>query len=73
MSERSRDEHLAWAKARALRYLDRAELSEAYTSMGSDLQKHPDLKCSETMMQLGLLYLMSHNASALRRWIEGFR
>jgi hypothetical protein len=36
----TRDEHLEWAKQRALEYLPDNPL-EAMTSMGSDLNKHP--------------------------------
>ena len=35
----NRDEHLAWAKRRALEYLAAGELMEAFTSMASDLNK----------------------------------
>jgi hypothetical protein len=38
----TRDEHLAWAKKRALEYLDAGDPSQAFTSMLSDLGKHPD-------------------------------
>ena len=38
----SREEHLAWCKARALEYCDRGDTTEALTSMFSDLGKHPD-------------------------------
>ena len=70
---RTRDEHLAWAKARALRYLDAGNLQEAFTSMASDLTKHPDLKYSEAVMTMGLMWLINHDAYNLRRWIEGFQ
>jgi Tfp pilus assembly protein PilF len=70
---RSRDEHLAWAKTRALEYLNRGDAAQAFTSMASDLKKHPELNYHETLYELGLLYLMAHNVDMLRRWIEGFR
>lgn len=70
---RSRDEHLAWAKTRALEYLDRGDLEQAFTSMASDLSKHPELqRVGEHMSSVGLLYLMNRDARQLRRWIEGF-
>lgn len=71
---RTRDEHLAFAKERALKYLDRGELADAFTSMGSDLSKHDELRAiGEKMGQVGLLYLMQRDARRLRAWIEGFR
>lgn len=70
----TRDEHLAWAKTRALEYLDAGDLNEAYTSMASDLTKHPELKGIEQKMSpVGLTYLINRDAQQLRRWIEGFR
>lgn len=70
---RTRDEHLAWAKARALEYLDAGDLTNAFASMGSDLRKHDELRgIADKMMQLGLLYVMQRDARELRRWIEGF-
>ena len=74
MSARSRDEHLAWAKQRALRYLDEGDLGNAFTSMASDLSKHEELRKIEALMSpIGLLYLMNGDARNLRYWIEGFR
>ena len=69
----TRDEHLAWAKARALEYLDAGDLGGAFASMGSDLTKHSDLKVNPILMELGLLHAMNHDRRELRRWIEGFR
>jgi hypothetical protein len=70
---RSRDEHLAWAKTRALEYLDRGDLANAFTSMASDLSKHEDFrKISAAMGPVGMLYVMNHDARNLRYWIEGF-
>ena len=69
----NRDEHLAWAKRRALEYLERHDLEQGYTSMASDLAKHPELKrIEEKMSPIGLHYLINRDATQLRRWIEGF-
>lgn len=70
---RSRDEHLEWAKTRALEYLDRGDTQQAYTSMASDLTKHPDLKYHDSVMHLGLMHLINGDVRALRAWIKGFR
>lgn len=69
----TRDEHLAWCKKRALEYLDAGDLLEAFTSMGSDLSKHPELRnIGQMMFPVGMLYVQQHDARQLRRWIEGF-
>jgi hypothetical protein len=39
----TRDEHLLWCMVRALAYLERGNVREGYTSMLSDLTKHPEL------------------------------
>ncbi len=69
-----RDEHLQWAKDRALPYLDRGDLSQAFTSMCSDLNKHSEL-ADHIGLRLGMGQQMIGNGmdrEALRRWIEGF-
>jgi hypothetical protein len=70
----TRDEHLAWAKARALRYVDEGELQNAVVSMGSDLNKHAELTYATNgmLLQLGLLYVRHGDTAGVRRWIEGF-
>ena len=40
----TRDEHLEWAKKRALAYLDAGDALQGITSMLSDLTKHEELK-----------------------------
>lgn len=75
---RTAEEHLAWCKKRALEYLDAGELANAFTSMLSDMDKHPETKLNDTptgtaLTQLGMLYLEQGDPVALRRWIEGFR
>ena len=69
----SRDEHLAWAKERALRYLDAGNLADAFASMVSDLDKHADFRqITAAIGPVGMLYVMNRDARNLRRWIEGF-
>ena len=42
--------------------------------MESDLTKPPETKdFNDAVTQSGLLYVMNHDARALRHWIEGFR
>lgn len=77
----TRAEHLAFCKERALRELeyylvhepDRA-CANAFTSMASDMSKHPETD-SPKLMQLGMMMLMGgmlNTPDAMRRWIEGF-
>jgi hypothetical protein len=40
----TKDEHLEWCKKRALEYLDAGDPAQAFTSMMSDLRKHPKLE-----------------------------
>jgi len=69
----NRDEHLAWAKKRALEYVDAGELANAVASMGSDLGKHPEFKgvAYSTLTYLGMMEIQ-RGPEAVRRWIEGF-
>jgi hypothetical protein len=69
--QRSRNEHLAWCKKRALEYLPRDPLN-AMTSMMSDLSKHPELK-NHAGLEIAPMFYGAHNdPDAVRRWIEGF-
>jgi hypothetical protein len=71
---RSRDEHLAWCKKRALEYLDLGDVANAVASMGSDLRQHEELKgIGDKMAPLGLLYAINNDVEGARRWIVGFR
>ena len=38
---RSRAEHLAWCKQRALEYADLGDVATAHASLASDMSKHP--------------------------------
>ena len=68
-----RAEHLAWAKQRALEYLDRGDLQQAVASMGMDLEQHPDFTGPVYgMLTFGGLIAIREGPDAVRRWIEGF-
>lgn len=70
----TRQEHMEWCKKRALEYVDRGELDDAYASMASDLGKHQET-VGHAGIQLGLLMLMSGKLSTqseMRKFIEGF-
>lgn len=72
----NRAEHLAWAKQRALEYVDAGDLQQAFTSFASDLGKHPETaNVLETVQTLGMpLLLMGHlnTPNEMRRHIEGY-
>ena len=74
MAEMTRDEHLAWCKQRALEYVERGDLTNAYGSMASDLGKHPDTR-DHSAIQLGMMLMMTGNLKTqhdMKRFIEGF-
>lgn len=73
---RTRDEHLAWCKARALEYLDDGDWKLAAASMMSDLRLHEETQdAAETAVKLfplALLCMRQGDIGGLRRWITGF-
>ena len=71
---RTRAEHVAWCKQRALAYVDAGEMNNALASMGSDLNKHPETANHPAIM-LGVMLLAGGHlstASEMRRHIEGY-
>ena len=70
----TRDEHLAWAKKRALEYVDRCDLLGAVASMGSDLAKHEDFQkpAYATLFVMGAMFEVPKGPDAVRRWVKGF-
>lgn len=70
----TRFEHLQWCKERALQYVDAGDTQQAFTSMGSDLGKHPETQ-GHTGIQLGMMQMMSgllDNVADMRKFILGF-
>jgi hypothetical protein len=71
----TRDEHLAWCKQRALEYLDNNDPRNAFTSMLSDLCKHPELE-NHPGTRIGAAFMLMpgwiDNHYEIRRWIVGF-
>lgn len=70
----TREEHLAWCKMRALKYVDVGDLNNAFASMGSDLNKHESTR-DHAGMQVGLMMLMADLLSSdqeMRDFINGF-
>ena len=74
MGETARAEHLAWCKQRALQYVDAGDLPQAFASLGSDLQKHPETE-NHSGIQFGAMLLLGGHLDTpekMRRFIEGF-
>ena len=70
----NRNEHVQWCKDRALKYVDKGDLTSAFASMGSDLKKHPDTK-NHAGVSLGLTLMISGKLSTqdeMREFINGF-
>jgi hypothetical protein len=74
---RTREEHLEFCKQRAREYLDAGDLVNAVTSMGSDMDKHPETRLSGekmgTLMYVAMFRITEGDAQGIREWIEGFR
>lgn len=72
----TRDEHLQWAKTRALEYVTAGDLQQAFASLTSDLSKHDDLAGAlDIQRELGWpKYFAGHlnTPARMRDWIEGF-
>lgn len=70
----TRAQHLQWCKNRALEYVDRGDLDQAFTSMVSDLGKHDETK-EHGAIKLGMMMVVAgqlETADEMRKFIEGF-
>jgi hypothetical protein len=70
----SRTEHLDWCKKRALEYLDQGDITNAFASMASDLEKHEETAQHPGIM-LGMQLAMAGNLiteNQMRDFINGF-
>lgn len=72
--ERTREEHLAWCKRRALEYIDRGKVNEGLASMMSDMAKHPETASPALdQMTIGLMMVGALRTPAqARKHIEGY-
>lgn len=71
----TRDERIAWAKQRALEYVDRGELDKAVAWLAIDLSKHPELDVAPpwSVIEVGMRAVVRRDGAGVRRWIEDFR
>lgn len=72
----TREEHLQWAKKRAIELLDAGEIDEAFSSMCVDIMKNQQLMNDHReTIKLGMqLFMNDHlnSADKMRDWILGF-
>lgn len=71
---RTREEHLAWCKERALEYCDAGDIAQAFASMASDMQKCNETRADAAFLA-GLSLMVNGQLSTpadMRRFIEGF-
>ena len=72
------DQHVEWAKDRALLELDAggpAAVTNAISSSQSDLAKHPDTRAHSAIGLMGMLALGGHlqTEAQVREFIDGIR
>ena len=70
----NKEEHLQWCKDRALEYVESNDLSQAYSSMLSDMNKHEETRNHEAFDIGGKLLLGGHLATPIKMkdFINGF-
>jgi len=71
----TREEHLQWAKDRALEYADQGDTANAMASLTSDLSKHEGTKGHAGVGLMMMQAMAGHfdQPGELRKCIEGFR
>jgi hypothetical protein len=70
----SRVEHLAWCKKRAIAYCASGDVRGAFTSMASDMSKHPETSGHQAV-SLGMMLMISgalQTPAEMQEFIEGF-
>ena len=76
---KSRDEHLIWAKQRALVSVDRGDFTHAVTGLRADLAEHPLTKGVMSSDQAlrgfkaAVDAALGRGSQALTKWIEDFK
>lgn len=70
----NRQEHLDWAKERALKYCENGDWVNAWASFVSDMSKHDELK-NHVALELGAMQVFGgliSDTPSMRHFIEGF-
>ena len=76
---KSRDEHLTWAKQRALISVDMGGFADAVAGLRADLDEHPltqGLVSSDQAVRgykAAMDAALGRGSQAMTEWIEGFR
>lgn len=70
----TRSEHLQRCKDRALEYVGRGDVMNAFGSFTSDMRKHPETANHSAMELAAMLMLSGHLSTErqMRDWINGF-
>jgi len=70
----TRAEHLAWAKTRALEFVAKGEVLDAFNPLCCDLGKHPELE-GHCGIPIGIMMFCrgTPTQDEMRSLIEGFR
>jgi hypothetical protein len=74
VTTKTRAQHLAWCKERATAYLHEGDTDQAFASMLSDLQKHPETR-GHSAIQLGVMMRMGghlNTVAQMQRFVDGF-
>ena len=70
----TRDDHLAWARERALEYVALGDLKGAVASLISGLGKHAETRSIDLeVLSESVTVAQSGDPERVRRWIEGFK
>lgn len=73
MTTTTRSEHLEWCINRAMEYINRDQISEAYSSIISDLHKHPEtISAFGTQILLMIMIGGDLNKNELLNFINKF-
>lgn len=70
----TRAEHLQWCKDRALAYIEIGDVNQAFTSMVSDIGKHPETK-DHMAIEVGMMLVMQgllKDPRKMGEFIRGF-
>ena len=70
----SREEYLAWCKERALEYCRMGRMQDAFASMASDMEKHPQTH-GHSAIKLGFMLMLNGSLNApgaMEHFIRGF-
>lgn len=70
----NRQEHLEWCKERAIEYVERGEIKDAFASFQSDMRKHKETAYHKGLKLMTDLFMggQLNKPSEMKKCIEGF-